>query len=444
MDIAIDHEEEDSPPNMPFSTEDRLSWLGDFLKRRGLPGMAVAVAGPDNATDFAAKGWAEVRKRPIDEETLFELGSIGKTYTALLVTQLLDPQATVNDYLPWFEVRSAHEPICIEHLLTHSAGLIRGNEMTADSRFDVWALRHTDTGFAPGERFYYSNVGYRILGYALEAATGERYRDLLASKILEPLGLEHTEPEITVEIRERTAVGYDRLHDDRTPSPDDPLYPAPWLETGTADGCLAGTAGDLAAFGRHLLAGSAEALTSGTLLESGDGWSYGYGLERKGSLVRHGGSMPGFASTMLGDLDSGYAVAALMNGPDEHDATEVVAQFVLDLHRGAEPNPPPAVPKPWPPDSPPAPELAEFAAFYGRFRSYNPWLPGFRVEQRESGLTASLAWGDDKPLTRLGEAEFRVGEEEWSPERLSFDAFVDGRALRASLSGEAYYRSDFA
>jgi hypothetical protein len=39
--------------------------------------------------------------------------------------------------------------------------------------------------------------------------------------------------------------------------------------------------------------------------------------------------------------------------------------------------------------------------------------------------------------------EFRVGEEEWSPERLRFDAFVDGEALQANLSGETYYRSDF-
>ena len=120
------------------------------------------------------------------------------------------------------------------------------------------------------------------------------------------------------------AVGYDRLHDDRTPAPDDPLYPAPWLETGTADGCLAATAADLAAFARHLLAGPAEALTSGLLLDSGDGWRYGYGLESKEGLVRHGGSMPGFASTMLGDLGSGFAIAALMNGPDEHDATAMI------------------------------------------------------------------------------------------------------------------------
>jgi CubicO group peptidase (beta-lactamase class C family) len=417
-------------------------WLGDFLKRRGLPGMAVATQDRDGRKTFTGKGWADLRRRPIEEDTLFELGSIGKTYTALLALGLLDLQAPVTDYLPWFAVGSAYEPIRIEHLLTHTSALIRGADTTADSRFDVWALRETETGYAPGEHFYYSNVGYRTVGYALEAVTGQRYRDLLRGRILEPLGLGSTEPEITVEIRERMAVGYDRLHDDRTPSPDDPLFPAPWLETGVADGSPAATAGDLAAFGGSLLAGTAEQLVSGRLVDSGEGWRYGYGLEVKDNLVRHGGSMPGFASTLLGDRESGIAVAALMNGPDEHDATEEVARFALDLHRGAEPEPP-GDPEPWPPDSPPAPELEEHTALYGRYRSYNPWLPGFRIEQRESGLTASLAWGDDKPLTRLGEVKFRVGEEEWSPERLRFDAFVDGKALRANLSGETYYRSDF-
>jgi hypothetical protein len=152
--------------------------------------------------------------------------------------------------------------------------------------------------------------------------------------------------------------------------------------------------------------------------------------------------MPGFASTLLGDLESGIAVGALMNGPDEHDVTELVARFALDLHRGANPEPP-GDSEPYPPDSRPAEPLAEHSAFYGRYRSYNPWLPGFRVEQRENGFTAQMAWGDHKPLTQLGGAEFRVGGDEWSPERLRFDAVVNGRALRANLSGESYYRSDF-
>jgi CubicO group peptidase (beta-lactamase class C family) len=426
---------------MDFSTED-WEWLGAWLKRRGLPGMAVAATDRDRLVFSHSVGWAELHRRAIEENTLFEIGSIGKTYTAVLAVQLLELQAPVTEYLPWFEARSAHDPITVEHLLTHTAGLIRGPETTADSSFDVWALRETEVGFAPGERFYYSNVGYRTVGSALEAATGQRYRDLLTTRILEPLGLENTVPEISADVRPRLAVGYDRLHNDRTPDPADPLYPAPWLEADTADGSLAATAGDLALFGRFLLAGEAERLTSASLIESGEGWTYGHGLERKGSLFRHGGSMPGFASTLLGDLESGFAVAALMNGHDEHDATEAVAQFALDLHRGLEPEPP-GDPEPWPSDRPLVAELEEHAPLYGRYRSYNPWQPGFRFVQWAESPGLVLGWGEEKPLTRLGEAQFRVGEEEWSPERVRFDAFVSGKALRANLSGESYYRSDF-
>jgi CubicO group peptidase (beta-lactamase class C family) len=432
---------------MTFTTED-WDWLGEFLTRRGLPGMAIALRDRQGEVAFVARGWAELRRRPIEPDTLFELGSIGKTYTALIALQLaheglVELSAPVIEYLPWFEVRSDFGPICLEHLLTHTAGLIRGADITSDSRFDVWALRKTEAGFPPGERFYYSNVGFRVLGHALEEATGEAYRDLLRRRILEPFGLHDTEPEITVEMRQRMAMGYGRLHGDRTPDPNDPLFPAPWLETGTADGSLAATAADAAAFGSALLARTARELVSGRLVESEDGWSYGYGLEVKGRLVSHGGSMPGFTSTLIGDLETGLAVAALMNGPDEHDATEDVAQYALALGRGERADPPGEV-QPYPADLPVVDGREELTSFYGRYRSYNPWQPGFRFVQWAGGPGLVLGRGQEKPLVQLGEADFRVGAEEWSPERLRFDAIVDGKALRANLSGERYYRSDFA
>ena len=54
-------------------------------------------------------------------------------------------------YLPWFEVRSEHAPITIRHLLTHTSGLMVGADLSSNSRYDVWALRETEAGFAPGE-----------------------------------------------------------------------------------------------------------------------------------------------------------------------------------------------------------------------------------------------------------------------------------------------------
>src|SRR4029078_2486943 len=83
VDVAVDHEEEDSPPNMPFST-DAWHWLGDVLKRRGLPGISIAVNDGDERAFSHCVGWAELRKRAIDENTLFELGSARKTRTPAL------------------------------------------------------------------------------------------------------------------------------------------------------------------------------------------------------------------------------------------------------------------------------------------------------------------------------------------------------------------------
>jgi hypothetical protein len=399
-----------------------------------------------------------------------------------------------------------------------------GSDASADSRFDVWALRETETGFAPGEHFHYSNVGYRTLGYLLEELTGRPYPELVRERILEPLGMAATDPAVTGETRRRLAVGHERWYDDRPHRRDDPWVPAPWLETSTADGSLAGTADDLAVFlrtllnrGRGLLAPESFEL----MLREADEWTYGYGLESRGTLVRHGGSMPGFGSTMVGDLDAGLGVVALVNSTDEGSLTEEVAEAALDLYRGAAAAPP-AVPDPLAIDNagdyagtyssadgrlvlaaegerlvleragarvslerrrgdrflvdhpdfalfplaferdgemvvaaihgsdvyaregartlPACSPPPEWSAYPGHYRAYNPWFTNFRILLRRGRLLLAYPKGPEDSLTPLGDGLFRVGEDEWSPERLRFDAIVDGHALRANLSGCDYFR----
>lgn len=139
------------------NTTQRLGeWLEGLLERRGLPGLAVAVTDRTGPAWSCSKGWADLgRRRPVDEATIFEIGSIGKSFTAVLVLQLAEEgvvelDAPVSRYLPWWEVGSAYGPIGLDHLLAHTAGIILGSDVTADSRFDVWALRETETGFPPG------------------------------------------------------------------------------------------------------------------------------------------------------------------------------------------------------------------------------------------------------------------------------------------------------
>jgi hypothetical protein len=83
---------------------------------------------------------------------------------------------------------------------------------------------------------------------------------------------------------------------------------------------------------------------------------------------------------------------------------------------------------------------AEWAAFVGHYRTYNPWYPNFRVCLRKGRLVLVWPSGEEEYLTALGENRFRIGEEAYIPERLVFDQVVQGQALRATRSGCAYYR----
>ena len=219
----------------------------------------MAVTDREGLVASEAFGLASLEAgKPVTRGTYFEHGSIGKTFTAVIVLQLreegqVDLDEPLTRYLPWFEVRSEHAPITVRHVLTHSSGLMVGADVSANSRFDVWALRESEVGFAPGSRYLYSNVGFRTLGYIVEELTGKPYSQVVRERVLGPLRLEATDPAITNEGRHRLAVGYARRFDDRPARRTDPWVPAPWLETATGDGSVAGTMEDLAAFLRSLL-----------------------------------------------------------------------------------------------------------------------------------------------------------------------------------------------
>lgn len=319
------------------------------LHERGLSGLAIAVTDRAGLLDFAGVGFADLeRGTPVTPDTRFEIGSIGKPFTATALLQLseegrLDVATPVSDYLPWFDAGPGHA-ITLRELMTHSSGLIEGADLSADSRFDVWALR--DIARAEPGRFHYSNVGYRTLGYVLEEVTGQRYPDAVRKRILDPLGMHETDAAITHDTRRRLAVGYERWYDDRPPRRDHPLVPATWLETDTGDGSIAASAPDLAAFARMLLNRGApllaresfELLAARTVQEDETSW-YGLGVATAlvdgRPLVGHGGSMPGFGSSLLADLEAGLAAVVFLNGGDEGNLTQLVAVYALDVFRAA-------------------------------------------------------------------------------------------------------------
>ncbi|HWV24193.1 MAG TPA: serine hydrolase domain-containing protein [Thermomicrobiales bacterium] len=315
----------------------------------GVPGISLAVTDREVLLTTRTYGYANVdAQEPAREATAFEAGSIGKSFTAIAFLQLeaegkVDLQAPITRYLPWFEVQSEYEPITVHHLLTHTSGVNGGSDFVPGAPYEVWAVRRMRTFAAPGERFCYSNLGYKVLGLALEAIERKPYAQIIRERILDPLGMESSFCSITHEMRHHLAVGYTDRYDDRPSLPEDGLVAATWLETNTGDGCLAMNAADLATYLRALL--NAGGGSEGTVLDADqfasmryphEGASpepdYGYGLEshvREGAnRFGHAGGMVGYSSHMLADLMTGYGVVVLCNAIAP---TTEIATYALDL-----------------------------------------------------------------------------------------------------------------
>jgi D-alanyl-D-alanine carboxypeptidase len=528
--------------------------LDTFVKRRmqadRSPGLALAATDREGLLHIATYGYADIAaKAPVAPDTLFEIGSISKSVAAIALLQMVeagqvDLHAPVARYLPWFHVPSSYQPITLHHLLSHTAGIIRGSDFSTEARYEVWALRESIASTPPGSYYHYSNVGYKALGLVLEEVSGQAYPAIIRERIFDPLCMESSEPAITHDTRQRLAVGYRRFYEDRPGHPIHPLVPATWLEADTADGSIATTASDLATYLRvlinrgqsprgHILAPESFQLMTRPVIEPPEsdedhGTFYGYGLNICNldghPLIGHGGSTVGYCAHVLADPEDGLGVVVLINGPGEPGE---IAGFALALLRAAyrdEPLPPlPEAPEmesielaaeyagtyksqtttftlealdgrlvmhtggvqvtleqrgvdrfyvPHPEwqlfllhlvreegqvveavhgpdwyagerytgpstfDTPPA-----WSAFPGHYRSHNPWYSNFRVVLRNGNLAFIDATGEEEVLAPLDEGLFRVGADARSPERLQFDTVLDGRAVRASLSGCDYYRT---
>jgi CubicO group peptidase (beta-lactamase class C family) len=407
--------------------------------------MAAAVTDRNETLAMRAYGQATDR-------SMFQIGSIGKSFTAIVTLQLaeeglLDLHAPLTDVLRWFSVGGGHGPITLHHLLTHTAGLITGADIATGSNFDAVELAGTEAAYEPGEHFWYSNVGYRVIGWLLETVTGTGYPQLVRERILERLEMRDSEPWIIQDMRTRLAQAYVPAYDDRPWRREHGLVPATWIDSAEADGCICCTAGDLATYLRAIMNRDSRLLSEASWTamckrhveddQEGKREHYGYGLAIAASGIGHGGGMIGTYSMMWAG-DDGLGAVAMVTGVG---GSVALSDAALALARGKEPEPFAVEAAARLNDDGSCPD--EWLPFLGHYRSHNSWLTNFRVVAKEGGLMLSADAVDEMrhPLSPLDDGHFRVGKQPWSPERLAFDTVIDGRAQRAWLSGAAYHRT---
>jgi CubicO group peptidase (beta-lactamase class C family) len=143
---------------------------------------------------------------PLNLDTPFYIGSIGKSFTALAIKQLsnrglIDMEANVSEYLPWFTLKDRiNKEIKIRNLINHSSGLtnVQGNLVfTYQSHFTIETLtkainEQLSLKHIAGSIIEYSNLNYVVLGAIIESVTGLSYEEYVKQNIYIPLDMHNT------------------------------------------------------------------------------------------------------------------------------------------------------------------------------------------------------------------------------------------------------------
>ena len=339
------------------------TYIADYMKAMNAPGLTLGLADAANTLRSAAYGFADLDLRlPVNESHLFQIGSITKSFVALVLLQLrdegrLDLERPILDYLPGLPIVTGFGPITTHHLLTHTSGLPDyGTVFLSDPSARLVQ------GFKPGEHFHYCNAGFSMLGLLAAKLDGRPWTESLEARILRPLEMTETTAVLSTEVRGRTAVGYEPFWDDQVYPRQGRLAPAPNLVTDDTDGCIASTPGDMAKYLR-MLVNRGQGPQARIVSEEGfsrmatpyikapdfsETASYGYGIAVDTldghKILRHTGGMVAFASSIHVDLDGGVAAFASINAMQGYRPTAVTEHAVRLLRAERESKPLPAKP----------------------------------------------------------------------------------------------------
>ncbi|GAA3867042.1 serine hydrolase domain-containing protein [Streptomyces sp. NPDC003631] len=366
-----------------------------------------------------------------DENVQYRIGSITKTFTAVLVMRLrdeglLDLGDPLEKHLPGTVAGEA----TIAELLSHTSGLAAESpapwwERTPGSLRPELADVLGERPFlhAAGRRFHYSNPGYTLLGALVEKLRGAPWEEVLRGEVLEPLDLHRT----SGRPRAPHAGGW-AVHPWA-----DVMLPEPSEDLGrmAPAGQLWSTTGDLARFAAFLVQGDDRVLSARSLLEmrtpaappeSADvmaGYAYCLGLETRRSgerlLVGHTGSLPGFLACLTIGVEDDVAAVVLANCTSGPQVSTVGADLVRIVAEAE-----PRIPEPWRPLSDVDPSVLEWAGqwYWGTY--------GFALRITADGLIAL------EPLSGNGRrSRFRAnGDGTWT----GLEGYYAGELLRAVRS----------
>lgn len=307
-----------------------------IMAKTATPGVAM-VSSKQGKTEIQVYGYADVeQEKPVTEESLFELGSTTKAFTALAIILLKEEGAlaysdNISDYLPWFAptYKGEKTQISINQLLAHTSGIPSWSirlipEGTTEEMLGttIHKISNIALDTYPGTEYQYATINYDILALIIEQVTGISYQDYVAQHILIPLGMTDSYFSTGQEKKpDQLAQGY-RVFFGKSIA-----YNAPRYYGNIAAGYLVTNLKDLehwinAQMGisdvpdnlKNAIHQSHEVDIQATGYETNNQYySFGWSNDRVKQVISHSGSNPNYSSQVIIDLERQEAVFVLTN-----------------------------------------------------------------------------------------------------------------------------------
>lgn len=417
--------------------EDVAEWIDrrvpELVAEYRVPALSLAIGVGDDVTRWAGGSLSFATGVEATHDSVFQIGSVTKVFTATLVMQLvdeglLDPDARVRDVLPDFRVadEAASARVTIRQLLSHTAGF-EGDVFVDTGPGDdcleryVEILADTPQLFAPGEMFSYNNAGFSTLGRIVEVVRGAPYDRVLRERLLDPLGLRHSAVNAAEAVLHRTAVGH--LADETGVL--SPTTVWSMERSGSPAGSvLAMSAADLLAFGRMhvhggVAPGAARILSAESVaamrseqvvlpdIHQGSAWGLGWELFDRGGrrVIGHDGNTIGQSASLRLVPEHDLVIALVANGGAPHPVFATVIDHVLHELAGLAPRETPA---------PTGAVPADAGRFLGRYASSTAITTVSRTDD-------GRVWLDRTPhgvVAELGDLPYRTELVPWHPDVL--------------------------
>jgi CubicO group peptidase (beta-lactamase class C family) len=309
-------------------------YLNAEMRRQNIPGLSLAIVRAGEPIYVKGYGVATlehgVRTKP---DTVFQIGSIGKQFTAVALMLLanehkLDLDDPLSKYLP--EIPASWHAVTLRLMLNHQSGIAELDSQTrhlldhtrdyTDAQLiDVASSQPLD--FEPGTDVSYSDTGYVLLGIVINRVAGVFYGDMLRQRVFAPVGMIHTRVISDADIVPNRASGYEMTERGTLRNQS---YVSPSLNN-TADGSLYSTVTDLIKWDRALYGDNvlphAQLERMWRIDPHRNGqlplYHYGYGWEnnrlRHQRLVEYDGNWQGFQAVMSRYVDRRLTIILLTN-----------------------------------------------------------------------------------------------------------------------------------